>query len=136
MQQSCIHYLCSRKAQAFKHLGGNKLNRKNTIQRFVALMLLVIFTISITPETYFHSVLAGHKDRQTCTDAPTTGIHFHQKQKECHFDQLVVTAPYLYQPVFITFSVTLLHPVHTNLYTYSYQKLHFASTVNRGPPQA
>lgn len=112
------------------------LYTKTTIQRYIAVMLVVIFAISITPATYFHSALAGHKDGITCKDPSTAGAHFHQKQVECHFDQLVVTTPYLFHSFSINFSVALLYPEHTNLYTFSFKKLHYSHKSSRGPPQA
>jgi hypothetical protein len=102
----------------------------------VALLLLLIFTVSATPEPFFHAALAGHEDKASCTDHPETDAHFHQQTFSCHFDQVVVTVPYLLQRAGYDLSV-VFHPLRpTPQYRCFNSGQCFTQYEGRGPPAA
>jgi hypothetical protein len=69
------------------------LRNSNTIQRLIAVFLLLLFSFCVTPKRFLHDILANHRDSQTANNLPAkqiTGSGFH-----CHIDDLVVVAPFL-----------------------------------------
>jgi hypothetical protein len=112
------------------------VNRNTTIQRIIAFVLLVIFTISLTPESFFHAALAKHTDSPSCTDGVKAPAHFHQKTYECHFDHLVVTASYFFELPSLVFTIEFFYPVHSTRYYCSYKQFRFNIYESRGPPTA
>jgi hypothetical protein len=71
------------------------VKKKASIQSRIAIFLLAVFALSITPKVVFHEVLAGHTDSLLCQDKDKTSPHFHQPVFHCSFDDLVVASPYL-----------------------------------------
>ena len=67
----------------------------DTIRKWTACLLLVLFAVSITPKVIFHDVLAGHKDGLVCQDTDKSAPHLHKPAFHCSFDDLVVSSPYL-----------------------------------------
>jgi len=70
------------------------LRYKPTIQKFAALFLLLVFFISSAPKAYFHDLVADHKDFSDCQQ-PHHSTVLHQQGLNCHFDDLVVTSPFV-----------------------------------------
>ncbi len=62
-------------------------------------MLLLIFGISSTPKIYFHDLVADHKDASGCEQIHTTTA-LHNQGYNCHFDDLVVSSPFIVQTAF------------------------------------
>lgn len=46
------------------------------------------------PQGFFHTLFANHTDGSDCTEHHTLAV-FHKKGYHCHFDDVVVTAPFL-----------------------------------------
>jgi hypothetical protein len=111
------------------------LKTKTTIQKSAAIFLMLIFLISIAPKAYFHDLLANHKDFPACTQVHKTAV-LHSHGFNCHFDDLVVSAPFLLlaeQPiVFINFHFDKKQPSFYSSFLQSFL-LH---KENRGPPSA
>jgi hypothetical protein len=70
------------------------LRHKPTIQKFTAILLLLVFFISSAPKAYFHDLVADHKDFSDCQQSHHSTV-LHQQGLNCHFDDLVVTSPFL-----------------------------------------
>ena len=105
------------------------------IQKFLSSLLLVIFTISIAPKLYFHDMVAHHKDRASCYQTHTRTV-LHQMGYNCHFDDLVVTAPFLQtsEPT-VNVGAVYIGKNYFSVYTSSFQ--HFVLYKDgRGPPDA
>ena len=118
------------------HLLVHSLKPGSIIQRWVALLLLLIFTVSATPEPFFHAALAGHEDKAACTEHSETDPHFHQQTFSCHFDQVVVTVPYLLERTGYELSVAS-HPQRpAPQYRCFYSGQYLAQYESRGPPAA
>src|SRR6478672_2477555 len=105
----------------------------NHVKKVINICLLLIFFISMMPRAYFHDVLAHHKDGQRCTlSHKSTAVH--TRGFDCHFDDLVVSAPFTptsEQPVqfiFFTHESYAVSPVAFPL------SLTCSGTENRGPP--
>ena len=71
------------------------LNSASTIQKKLALFLLVVFALSVTPKSLFHEALAHHKDGLVCQHPDKKLPCIHRPAYHCAFDDLVVSAPYL-----------------------------------------
>jgi hypothetical protein len=107
----------------------NKPVKKNSL----ALALLFVFAVSVVPKTYFHDLIADHKDILTCDHSCGTSSHLHPQRFNCHFDDLVVTAPYVFQSCEILFSVNNLHELNS-AYPPSLLKYEIFYKETRGPP--
>lgn len=97
--------------------------------------MLVVFAISVAPKSYFHELLANHKDIIGCTHAPGSAPCAHQQPFNCHFDDLVVTAPFL----FATMGFYATKPIE-QISDHVFYSSHLTSFVllhkaGRGPPQ-
>jgi hypothetical protein len=75
----------------------NYLQNKSSIRSLLALMLLLVFTISTTPRRYWHDIFAGHTDTAVC-DVPLDGKH-HLRDTgiQCDCNKLVATSPFTEQ---------------------------------------
>ena len=108
---------------------------QKTIQKFVALVMLVVFAFSITPQKSIHDLVARHADPTKCNvhkDAPVdqvenTSIH-------CSYDNLVVASPFvdyhlsiqIQQPEKAIIKNTLLSPFEISNLVHLFE--------SRGPP--
>jgi len=110
------------------------LKQRSSIQKFIAFLLLLVFAVSTAPKAYFHDLLANHKDVAFCHHPPTTSDCVHKQGYNCHFDDLVVSAPFLSlteQPVvLINFYFEKKQPA----FYYSFPQSFLQHKENRGPP--
>jgi hypothetical protein len=110
------------------------LRNYTAIQKRIAIIFLVLYTICIAPKAFFHDVLAHHKDAPVCTHPFGASVCLHQQGFNCHFDNLVVTALYLYDGK----AVVLTGPEHiaqqVSLYLPSSYSCYAAQSESRGPP--
>lgn len=95
--------------------------------------MLLAFLLGNTPKTYLHDLVADHRDLPECNQLHKTAV-LHQETFNCHFDDLVVSVPFLLQAAvpFLTAPV-LFGPMHADIadevrICYLYHK------ENRGPP--
>lgn len=96
----------------------------------------MVFAISATPKVYFHPFLARHNDVSFCKEANKAPTHLHRQGFNCHFDQLVVALPYIYQPASISVDAPALYSEKNAVYLQSYLHCVTTHTESRGPPQA
>ena len=110
------------------------LYKHKTIRSFSALLMLLIFTMSITPKVFLHDLTADHKDEVSVV------LHCHDQHLDkvgftCDCNNLVSTSPYTVEPV-----LNIPEPQAIVLvgYTPSYaEKVYAATTIFsslRGPP--
>ncbi len=67
-----------------------------SIRRFIALLMLVVFAFSITPQKSIHQIVAKHIDPTSCSvhkDLPIEQIE--KAELHCTFDFQVATTPFL-----------------------------------------
>ncbi len=109
------------------------LRQKPIIQKILASLLLVLFTISFIPKSYFHNVIAHHTDSATCAYS-VEKLCIHQKGFSCSFNDLAVTAPYVLLSSSVNLLQPYLHPTYTGWYCIYILHQAFFSTESRGPP--
>jgi hypothetical protein len=71
----------------------SNLKYKPTIQKTIAIFLVLVFFMSIAPKAYFHNLAANHKDFSDCHQLHHSTV-LHQQGINCHFDDLVVSSPF------------------------------------------
>jgi hypothetical protein len=111
------------------------LNSTESKNKAIGFFFLVVFLLSITPKTYFHEALAHHKDGLVCKEQVEQGPCFHRQAYHCHFDDLVVSVPFvasvscfvLKQPAQFAYSLPFFPVLHLTS--------SFRSMEGRGPPQ-
>ncbi len=66
-----------------------------TIRKFIAVMMLVVFAFSITPQKSIHDVVAKHIDPTNCSVHNNLPIEQIEKEElHCTFDFQVATTPF------------------------------------------
>ncbi|MBN8665901.1 MAG: hypothetical protein J0M30_00265 [Chitinophagales bacterium] len=70
--------------------------QKSVIQKFLSVMMLAIFTLSITPQTFLHDLFAGHRDGPAKLE-PGKDAQLGKAGVDCHFNDQVATSPFLDQ---------------------------------------
>jgi hypothetical protein len=109
------------------------LKRKTAIQKTIAIVLILVFAVSVAPKAWFHDLVADHKDLPDCRQLHHSKV-FHYQGFNCHFDDLVVTAPFVSSgeqaPLFTGLQPNKEQPVS---YTSPLQALS-QTKESRGPP--
>jgi hypothetical protein len=112
------------------------LRQQRVIQKFIAFVLVVIFAISVTPKLYFHDAVAHHKDAISCDQFEPGFDCVHTQPFHCHFDDLVVTAPFVIENDPFFFLSFIDYADKQNAYRTSYSQPPFSHKTSRGPPVA
>ena len=84
---------------------------QKTIQKFIALAMLVVFAFSITPQKSIHDLVAKHIDPTSCSvhkDLPIEQIE--KADLHCTFDFQVATTPFTEYD----FTIIIPAPIFTN----------------------
>lgn len=108
---------------------------QKTIRQIVALLMLLVFAFSITPQKSIHDLVAKHSDPTHCNvhqDAPIAQVE--KSSIHCSYENLVVASPFLD----FTFAHELNAPPvknikNTSLVALTYLLVPF-SFESRGPP--
>ena len=80
-----------------RYFASLKMKAYNIIIRLTSLLLICTFAIGITPKSTFHDLIANHNDG--CFDNHQfKGTQLTKEGYNCHFDNLVVESPYIWQP--------------------------------------
>jgi hypothetical protein len=69
---------------------------QKTIRQIIALVMLLVFAFSITPQKSIHDLVAKHSDPAKCNvhkDAPIAQVE--KSSIHCSYDNLVVASPFL-----------------------------------------
>ena len=111
------------------------MKHTTTIQKVRAVFLTLVLLVGIAPKAFFHEIVAHHKDVPTCNEEHKSAV-FHHQGYNCHFDDLVVTAPFLFiseQPIIFK----QFHFEKKQQELYSFHLSSFSQhKENRGPPVA
>ena len=75
-----------------------RLRKLIHIRNLTALVLLMIFSLSITPKIVLHQAIATHKHTRAACEDHQSALHFHQRGIVCDFDNLVVEQPFIEVP--------------------------------------
>lgn len=111
-----------------------RLKQRNFIRKSIAVLLVLVFAISATPKIFFHELLANHKDYNSCNDPANSPVHLHKQSVNCHYDDLVVRAPYLYKEVEISFISVQVFASQQACYLPIASQHCFLYKEGRGPP--
>jgi hypothetical protein len=109
------------------------LNKQTIIRKSLACVLLLLFVMSSLPKAYFHDLVADHVDMASCDQKHSQAV-LHKQSVNCHFDDLVVTIPFV-SPAIQDFEAANFHfekkaAVAIACYHYSF----IQHKENRGPP--
>jgi hypothetical protein len=108
------------------------LKNNQIIQKVLTLVMLAIFTLSITPKKYVHDLITEHTDFYSFH--PAHEVNVSQAGLSCHCEDLVVSAPFI-PTSFETVLATELHYKEfiTTPYYFFFYNAHTAKDL-RGPP--
>ena len=111
----------------------HSLKRSLIIQKSTAIFLALLFLISTAPKAYFHDLLAHHKDFSDCRQLHHSTV-LHQQGINCHFDDLVVTAPFIVTTQQPIAELSLDFKKQHSLFYSSFPQSVWFHKENRGPP--
>ena len=113
------------------------MKQQKFIQKFLALVLLMVFSVSATPKAYFHELFAHHKDDAVVCHHPEPGSFcVHSQPINCHFNDLVVTAPFLIQKEQYSFDLARVYFPKNDEYKSVFVPSYFSCKTGRAPPVA
>lgn len=102
------------------------------IRKSLALVMLLIFTFSITPKKYLHDLIADHTDFYSFHSGDEAT--YSQKGFNCQCEDLVVSTPFIEA----SFELSLSTEVYRKEFTSSSYHFYFLQTNrtkdSRGPP--
>jgi hypothetical protein len=113
--------------------GLNQLKQNTTIQKFITILLLLVFTISVAPRSFFHDLVADHRDTPGCSIDHKISV-IHKQSFNCHFEDLVVSSPFVLQKQFLSHPPVLRFHQKNTSYQFSYYPSVIRNKENRGPP--
>jgi hypothetical protein len=104
------------------------------IRKSLAVVLLVIFTLSNTPTRYLHTLFANHTDFVSKGIKESNAPQWSNSGINCHCESNVVIAPYTFS---IAFSIKSAIPEPTGYTRAALQRICHSRTISfglRGPP--
>lgn len=109
------------------------LRYSKTIRSAIAFFLLLVFVFGNAPKIFLHDAFANHTDVvSTCKH--TNGVCLHQQGYNCHIDNLVVNAHYIFKPVVFAALLPLLFKSYFPPLLASFNSSRPSGTENKGPP--
>jgi hypothetical protein len=109
------------------------LKKQTIIRKALASILLLLFVMSSLPKAYFHDLVADHVDMASCDQKHSQAV-LHKQSINCHFDDLVVTSPFV-SPAVQNFDVA--NSVFGKKAAVAIASYHYSFVQhkeNRGPP--
>ena len=94
----------------------------------------MVLIFASAPKAYFHDLLADHKDVVTCCHPETASPCVHQEAFNCHYDHVVVTAPFLFQKNGFTLTKPVLHATESVAFIAKGAASATAHIKGRAPP--
>jgi len=111
------------------------LRQNSTIQKLITVVLLTVFTLGSAPKAFFHDLVADHKDGTSCNLSHSVAA-IHNQGFNCHFDDLVVSGPFVLQSEPSTELFTIFFEKKLSAFSFSYFDAFLQHKENRGPPVA
>jgi hypothetical protein len=96
--------------------------------------LLVFFTISCVPKSFFHDLIANHQDVISCEHPGKAASCVHPKGFNCSFEKLVVTSPYVVAAAGFSIVKPVSFPTHKRVHSSFVLSPYFPHSESRGPP--
>ena len=72
-----------------------RLKTNKEISKLIAALLVLLLTLSITPKSFLHEMLADHKDAPSCNDVNLESPCIHKQGYSCQQSDVVVPNCYL-----------------------------------------
>ncbi len=108
------------------------MKSKSPIKSFIALFLLSVFTLGITPKKTLHSLLANHKDNTTKPGDGKT-LQLSKAGFNCKCDNLVAESGFIAAPLFKV-SNRIIYLSYINFHRSSFHCQPHFFFDRRGPP--
>lgn len=108
---------------------------KKTLKQFLALVMLVVFAFSITPQKSIHDLVAKHIDPTSCSvhkDLPIEQIE--KAELHCTFDFQVATTPFVEYDFSIDIKAPIAAPAKDALFVVAPIAQLAIVSDSRGPP--
>jgi hypothetical protein len=110
------------------------LAKKSTIRRqFIAAVLLMIFSFSITPKKFLHDAIATHKDKIIIAATDNT-LQISHTAFACKADNLVAESPFTEQDNSFDFSALSIFSEEQSIAPYHFYSADYFFFELRGPP--
>ena len=109
------------------------MRQNPNIQKFIAALLLMVFALSMAPKTFFHDLVADHHDGAGCTIEHKATV-LHKQVINCHFDDLVVSSPFVLQSDVLTSLANNFYPKKSLAFYTSHSQSFSRHEESRGPP--
>ena len=106
-----------------------------TIRQLIALVMLVVFAFSITPQKSIHDLVAKHIDPTSCSvhkDLPIEQIE--KTELHCTFDFQVATTPFVDYDFSIEIATPIVAKVRNIHFVAAPIAQHAIVSDSRGPP--
>lgn len=110
------------------------MHLQNTIKQFWALLLLLVFTLAVTPKKFLHDTVANHKHqlhytKNSCRQVAVTVAGFN-----CQVDNLVVDIPFEVVATFrFNFQKQFFNTYRQSVELHCHVSSYYSHTL-RGPP--
>ena len=108
---------------------------QKTIRKFIALVMLVVFAFSITPQQSIHDLVAKHIDPTSCSvhkDLPIEQIE--KTELHCTFDFQVATTPFVDYDFSIEIAIPIVAKARNIHFVAAPITQHAIVSDSRGPP--
>ncbi|OJU22538.1 MAG: hypothetical protein BGN92_14900 [Sphingobacteriales bacterium 41-5] len=106
-----------------------------SIRKIIAIVTLVVFTISITPKKYFHDIFFHHTD-ELFVQSQTGERQVHSYQYNCGFVNIIALTPFLSGSIFVEVLVPVFFTTNYKKVYGFYRQNFFYLFSLRGPPFA
>lgn len=106
-----------------------------TIRQLIALVMLVVFAFSITPQQVVHDMVAKHLDPTVCDvhkDVPVDQVE--NAKLHCTFDFQVATTPFVDYHFDITFASPVVAKTRNTIFIAAPISYLVLASDSRGPP--
>ncbi len=110
-----------------------KFYHKTVLRLVSAFLLLVIFTISITPKRYLHDAFANHEDTATPVSQGGEDV-LSAKGFDCDCDSLVATSPFTEQEDALKLFISTNYYLANAFFIPRFFSTYHAYFELRGPP--
>lgn len=116
------------------------LKKPDFIKKLLAILVLLVFTISATPKKYFHDLFSRHTD--VSNERVSTSVETSEQTEighykfNCGFVNIVATAPFLNTETFSVGYFRNWYPAVHETCDYFLPSQVFTCFTHRGPPCA
>lgn len=117
-------------------LHASEMHKKSTsiIRSGASLLMLFIFSLSITPKIFLHDITANHKDETAIIIHDEHDQHVDEKGFSCDTLNLVATSPFEEVQAISLADCAIVYPAYSTEFTSRFYTRTYKLTSLRGPP--